>query len=356
MEGGIVIEPMSQGDLDELLDLLGGIDEGINADYLLWKYEQTPPNQLSVARNLDTSKVVGFNALIQWPVIFETTDYDAVQSVDTIVHPQYRGRGIWYRICTELYRTARENGVILIIGWTARYGPAWKGLVEKLGWTDIGRIQMFAYPIKPFKAVKWLEWGRLKSLIAGLFLWIRKCIKHPRRIKSDGLVIEKGTWDYEGLWRCWNESLAPGTAAIRKSPDFYRRRFSRSKWPPDEFVPIVIREKERIVCFAICLTQNLDKGTGGVIADLHSIVGNETALRVLIAECIRHFEAEGADFVRGWAKKPNWILRELVDSGFVIRNIRQCFLLLSLSDDVPIDSRLFDFNIWDLDLCDSDHI
>jgi GNAT superfamily N-acetyltransferase len=356
MDRDIVIEPINQEDFDELADLLGGIDEGISGDYLRWKYEQTPLNQLFGAKDANTSKVVGFNALIQWPVIFETTVHNVVQSVDTIVHPQFRGRGVWYQICTELYRTARENGVMLAIGWTARNAPAWKGFVGKLGWSDIGLIQMFLYPIKPFKAGKWFGWGRLKSSIAGLYLWIRKILKHPRRIRSDGLAIDKGTWDYEGLWRCWNESLTPSTVAIRRDPDFYTRRFSKSKWPQHEFVPIVVRENDRIVCFAICLTQELDKGTAGVIADLHSIIGCETALRVLLAECVKHFEAEGADFVRGWAKKHDGILRELVDSGFMIQDSRQCFILLPLSDDFPVDSELFDFALWDLDLCDSDHV
>lgn len=356
MDGGLRIEPLNQEDLDEIAALLDRSGTPRTRSYSLWKYELAPPNQVLVAKNLSTSKVVGFNALIPWPIILDTEVYDAVQYVDAVVHPQFRRRGIWYNLCSEVCQRGRKNGFTLLISWAPRFGPVWKSFIEKLGWVDIGLMKVFAYPIKPFRAVRWLEWGRLRSLVVGTVLWFRKLLKHPKNITTQGLVVGKGRWDYDEFWRCWKESLKPGAAAINKNPEFYRRRFLKSVWPPHEFYPISVRENDKIVCFAICIAHASDKGTGGVIVDLHCIEGHDNALRLLVKECIEYLKAEGADYVRGWAKKSDWILETLVNSGFIIRDGRECFLIFPLSDDVTGDSRILDFDLWDLNLCDSDHV
>ncbi|MFW9912077.1 MAG: GNAT family N-acetyltransferase [Candidatus Thorarchaeota archaeon] len=357
MEGGFKIEPLNHKDLEEIANLMKQVfGTSRTQDYSLWKYEQAPPNQVLIVKDSITSKIVSFNALIPWPIILDAEVFDAVQSVDGVVHPQFRRRGIWYNLCNEICRRGAENGFTYLIGWAERYAPAWRAYIGKLGWMDIGIMQVFAYPIKPFRAVRWLEWGRLKSLVVGTVLWFRKLMKHPRSVMAEGLVVEKGRWDYDGFWRCWKESQKRGGAAIYKDPSFYRRRFMKSPWPQHEFYPISVRKNDKIVCFAICIVYASELGIGGVIADLQCIEGHENALKLLLKECIEYFEAEGAEYARGWAKKPDWILETLVNLGFIIRDGRECFLIYPLSDDVKTDPRFLDFNLWDLNLCDSDHV
>ncbi|MHA3965052.1 MAG: GNAT family N-acetyltransferase [Candidatus Thorarchaeota archaeon SMTZ1-45] len=357
MEGGFRIEPLKEEDFNEIAELLNQtFGASRTRTYNLWKYEQTPPNQVLVVKDTSTSKVAGFVAQITLPIILGEEVYVAVQSVDGVVHPQFRGQGIFYDLCNESYRTSRENGAALVIAWTERYGGAWRVNIKKHGFLDIGLMKVLVYPIKPFRAVRWLGWGRLKSFVVGAVLWCRKILKHPRNIARLDLILEKGKWDYDGFSSCWKESLIPNAAAINKSSEFYKRRFSKSLWPTQEFYPISVREKDKIVCFAICITYTSKEGTSGIIADLHCIDGNDEALRLLIKECIEHFKAEGADYVRGWAKKSDWILKILVNSGFIIRDGRECLIMSPLSDDVTSDSPIFDFRLWDLDLCDSDHV
>ena len=352
----LIVGSASKEDLGEVADLLSTPTSPRTKDYLLWKFEHTPPNQLSVVKDSSTLKVVGFNALIGWPIVIEENVIDAVQSVDLVVHAEYRNQGIMYDLCSYLYETARNNGIAFGVGWTARYGPAWRVFVKKLGWSDIGLMKVLAYPIRPFRAVRYLKWGKLKSLVAGAFLWLRKLVKHPRSTVQEDLVLEKGKWDYEGLWRCWKDSLNPGVIAAKRNPEFYRRRFSKSIWTPHKFLPIAVRRNDKIVCYAICIAQPSDTGISGVIVDMHSLEGHEVALKLLLNECIEHFEEEGASFVRSWAKKPEWILKLMIDSGFVLQEGKQSFRVLAFSDDVAIDSRIFEFSRWDLDLCDSDHV
>jgi GNAT superfamily N-acetyltransferase len=356
MDGQFILKPMDTNSLDDVLRLLGRESSPEMRKYYIWKYEETPANQLGVVIDSDSSRVIGFNALTRSSIIFERNIYDTVQSIDLIVHPEFRKQGIRPLLCSSLYEKCKENGFTLAIGWTARHGPAWSGFEDKLGWIDIGLMPVLAYPIRPFRAVRWLEWGRFRSLIAGAFLWLRKLVKHPKKVKSDELVIDKSAWDHNELWRCWRESLKPGAAAVNRTPDFYRRRFSKSMWPPHEFIPISAWKNDKIVCFAICITHVLDGGTEGIIVDLHAIDGADDALRLVVEKCVEHFESQGADYIRLWGKKPEWVVKQFVDDGFILRNRTQCFRLLSLSERNKIDPRLYDFGLWDLDLCDSDHV
>jgi len=356
MDAGLVIEPMSPDDIDEVIGLLGYNVTTETRNYFIWRYQQTPQNQLLVVRDSGSRRIVGFNALVKCPIVFDSVEYEAVQSVDLVVHPEYRRKGIMYDLCMELYGNASRNGSKLAIGWTARGLPAWRGFVYKLDWLDLGLVPDLVYPLKPFRAVNWLGWGRVKRKAGGLLLWLWKTVRRPRSVPRNDLAVETGRWDHLGLWECWKESLESGAAAIKRNTDFYATRFSMSRWPPYEFHPITVREDGRIVSHAICITYVSGQGSAGIIADLHSVRGKQKALRLLIGACIDHFQSEGADFFRLWAKKPIWVTQELEKWGFINRSGNQCFRVRSLADDYPGDSRILDFNIWDIDLCDSDHV
>jgi GNAT superfamily N-acetyltransferase len=349
------LKPMDTKSLDDVLQLLGREPNPELRNYYIWKYNETPSNQLGVVINTGSSKVIGFNALIKTSVIFEEESYNVAQSVDLVVHPGFRKKGIMHFLCSELYKKCKENGVALLIGWTTRYGPAWYGFID-LGWTDIGLMAVLAYPIKPFKAVRWLKLGRIRSLIIGAGLWLRKLVKHTKIIKYEDLVLDRGKWNYEEIWRCWRKSLKPGAAAVNRSLEFYKNRFAKSMWQPHEFIPISAWKNDGIVCFAICIVNDFEGGTEGIIADLHAVEGCVDGLQLVMNECVKYFEMNDADYVRLWGKKPEWVLKQLISDGFILRNRDLCFRLLSLLEREKINPQLYDFGIWDLDLCDSDHI
>lgn len=349
------LEGMDTKNLDGVLQLLERELNSELKDYYIWKYKETPSSQLGVIIDTTSSRVVGFNALLKTSVMFEGVSYDVAQSVDLVVHPDFRKQGIMRFLCSELYERCKENGVDFLIGWTTRYKPAWHGFIE-LGWNDIGLMAVLAYPIKPFRAVKWLNLGRIKSRIIGAGLWLRKLVKHTKVINSDDLILDKGNWNYEEIWKCWRKSLKPGAAAVNRSPEFYRNRFARSMWPTHEFFPISAWKNGEIVCYAICLLHDFEGGTEGIIADLHAVEGCVDGLRLVMNECVKYFEINDADYVRLWGKKPEWILKQLIGDGFILRNRNLCFRLLSLLEREKIDSRFYEFGIWDLNLCDSDHV
>ena len=355
MNGKYFLKFMDTESLDGVLQLLERELTPELRDYYIWKYNGTPSNQLGVVIDTASSEAIGFNALISTSAMFEGESYNVAQSVDLVVHSDFRKQGIMRFLCGELYKNCKENGVDFLIGWTARHAPAWYGFID-LGWNDIGLMAVLAYPIKPFKAVKLLDLGSAKSLIIGTGLWLRKLVKHTRTIRSDDLVLDRGSWNYEEILKCWKKSLKPGTAAVNRSLQFYRTRFAKSMWPPHEFMPISVWKNEEIVCFAICLVHDFEGGTEGIIADLHAVEGCDNGLRLVINECVKYFKMNDADYIRSWGKKPEWVLKQLVNDGFILRNRNLCFRLFSFLEGDRMNPRLYDFGIWDLDLCDSDHI
>jgi hypothetical protein len=65
MNEKFILKPMDTNSLDDVLRLLGRESSLEMKKYYIWKYEETPANQLGVVIDSDSSRVIGFNALVR---------------------------------------------------------------------------------------------------------------------------------------------------------------------------------------------------------------------------------------------------------------------------------------------------
>ena len=131
----------------ELSSVVHG-QRGITKSIIEWKYINNPSGKAHVwiASDINNNKIVGTYALCPWKMNCNGKNYDAVQAVDAMVHPDYRKMGIF----TQLQKTAikdLENSEYKI---AISFPPANSYLGHiKAGWIKVGNLFDYTFIMRP---------------------------------------------------------------------------------------------------------------------------------------------------------------------------------------------------------------
>lgn len=164
-------------------------------DFFMWKNLKNPASGegalIYLALNGE-GRIVGANSFFPGVLEYEGTSYRAVQSGDTMVLKEYRGRGIFGRILAFALADLRAQGYALIYGYAN--GNSYPGFL-KAGFADLGRIDLF------YRVLSWqgLLAGRgpVWRLLGGVVDRSKNILQWPAR-----------SHDYRV------ESIAPEAAAV----------------------------------------------------------------------------------------------------------------------------------------------
>ncbi|HRH65834.1 MAG TPA: GNAT family N-acetyltransferase [Bacteroidia bacterium] len=123
-----------------------------DAGYLNWEYLQNPDGKALVCVAEDEKTVVSqYLVLPRWYRI-NGSPVKGSLSVNTLTHPDYRGKGLFPKLAEMTY----ENAVISGIAFTAGFpnpisSPVFAG---KLKFTTAGYMPFYAKPLRPFQVLK----------------------------------------------------------------------------------------------------------------------------------------------------------------------------------------------------------
>lgn len=139
----MIIRKAEVGDIPKIVALLqSALGEGKipkSAKLWRWKHLENPfgPSLVFVAEEL--GEILGVRAFLQWSWINEGKEYQALRAVDTAVHPNYQGKGIFSRLTAALAEEARISGYHFIFNT-----PNEKSLPGylKLGWEKLGKVEV----------------------------------------------------------------------------------------------------------------------------------------------------------------------------------------------------------------------
>jgi GNAT superfamily N-acetyltransferase len=140
------LEAYRPSDRDAYVGLLGEAwgHQGLTGDEFDWWFSRNPGGSLmSVARA--EGRVVGVAAHTLLPMVLGGEERLASFSVHATTETAWRGRGIFAGLQEKHEREAAERGVAVALGFaSAPTAPIFLGL---LGWTEIGRIRIWARPL-----------------------------------------------------------------------------------------------------------------------------------------------------------------------------------------------------------------
>lgn len=95
---------------------------------------------------LDGDRVVGFQSFFLWPYVYQTP-LRTFQSGNSLVHPEYRGRGIFRKLLDFIHERAVESDVSFLVGFPV---VASFGSFIRNGWVNVLDLRWYAKPLSPF--------------------------------------------------------------------------------------------------------------------------------------------------------------------------------------------------------------
>jgi GNAT superfamily N-acetyltransferase len=112
-----------------------------------WRYLTPPSGICPVALAVDGDRLAGAYTLWPTPLRIAGEKVLGAQSMDTMTHPDYQGRGVFTTLANACYEIAAARGYMAMYGFPNPL--SYPGFVRKLGWSHTGDIMHWIRPIKP---------------------------------------------------------------------------------------------------------------------------------------------------------------------------------------------------------------
>jgi len=110
--------------------------------WFTWKYINNPvgPSHIYFAEDTETDSLAGIYCLIGWNLICGNKLVHCAQSVDTMIHPRYRGQGIVEKLSEFMFEDLKKTGVKALCGFpNEKFYP----ITLKIGWKGLGSMENY---------------------------------------------------------------------------------------------------------------------------------------------------------------------------------------------------------------------
>lgn len=169
MRDSLTIRAATADDVD-ILRVLYHATWGYNRPRIFdhWRYVMSPDGLCPVTLAVDGERLVGAYSL--WPARMKIGGEVVLgaQSMDTMTHPDYQGKGIFTRLAEACFDLARARGFRILYGFPNPL--SYPGFVRRLGFPHVADVMHWVRPIRPSLH------PRVPTLIgpladAGMLLW-----------------------------------------------------------------------------------------------------------------------------------------------------------------------------------------
>ncbi|WP_367362920.1 GNAT family N-acetyltransferase [Mesotoga sp.] len=212
MIDSIAIREASPADTDQILALM---DEVFSKQQYFastrsreswnWKYEKNvfgKPIHIVVTSD---ERIVGFRSFWPWELACRGQVLKAYQPVDTVVHPDYQGQGLFTKLTVKALKQATEIGTDLLFNFPNQ--NSMPGYL-KLGWNYVAKLPWLVKPLRPFHLLKTLK-NKEKATPIELDEKYRitpeMCDELIERESFDGLLRTRQSKEF--LWWRYGENL-----------------------------------------------------------------------------------------------------------------------------------------------------
>lgn len=312
---------------------------------LRWRFSEGPhgPGFFAVAQ--DNGLIAGMIGLVATRLRVGDQTVKAFQAIDTVVDPNYRGRGLFVGMGKAAQHATEVHGGEVLWGFpNANAAPGWFGRME---WTNFGTVPFMFRPLRTGyflrKALPAL--GKIDLPLAG-----RDPPADPRIQK-----VERLSGAADTLSRRFMEQV--GCAVDRGSDYLNWRLFDRPR-SPYRIMASVAPDGNMHALTATCL---LDKHDGRILYVMEAMAGRED--QSMLTDLLRHEvargAAQGADVALSWCP-PGAPNREAYrKAGFLplpdrLRPVAIHFGARPLLPSTP--SQVSDGALWYLSYLDSDTV
>ncbi len=231
----------------------------IDEEYWNWKYRDNPFGKPLILVALKEDKIVGHEALWPMPLSVNGINQLSYQSVDSMVHPDFRGRGIFNNLIARSMEECSTLTCPIIFGFPNR--SSYK-IYTKFGWISDSSFHRFIKILNwqdVFNSrisIKYLKWA---SNLAGFAVnTVNRRFSEKKKIK--GLEVQEELEPmkiFEEIWLEYYQQLGKSLTII-KNLEYQNWRY-KSK-PGSKYIFLSLKYKSNILGFGV-----IKKDTYGVM-------------------------------------------------------------------------------------------
>lgn len=148
----LFVRPYRDDDEPEVLELLiGSLGEGPAGErspaYLRWKHLRNPFGRSFMIVAESEGRIIGFRALMRWRFRVGDRTIEAVRPVDTVTHPDHRGRGVFSMLTRTALDSLRDEVDLVFNTPNQNSLPGYL----KMGWQVVGDVPIWVRVCHPVR-------------------------------------------------------------------------------------------------------------------------------------------------------------------------------------------------------------
>jgi hypothetical protein len=313
-----------------------------------WQFLENTINKQFVNIYIDqaNNKVAAIYAIAPVEFKIQNNYLLASQSLDTITDVDYRGKGFFIKLATDLYEKAKDENIKLVYGFPN--GNSIHGFSKKLSWKVLDPVPFL---IKPIRASYFTKKIKILSWLPNFKLAFQN------RISKNIFFIEKFEFPNEvnTIWKKFSNNIP---VAVERNKAYLDWRYISK---PNENYKILhgyTADNTYIGFIVYCVK----KKHGGNIAYIMEYIYDpkyELEARYILKKAINNIIIEKADCILTWCFKHSPNFRNYKKNLFI--NIPEILKPIELhfgvrSFDESLNNDVYERTNWYLSYSDSDTV
>ena len=257
-----------------------------------WKYKQNPAGNpvIWVARSDD--KLVAQYAIIPVRMKIGEEIITGSQSVDTMTHPDYRDKGIFITLSTQVFDEAGKQGIDVVYGFPNKM-TSW----HQKCWLEVGAHSTMIKPLNLRNILSQYITNRLLLKIgaASINFIIKTFYRAGNAPEVNGLTITRISSFDERINGLWEKVSKDYEIMVARDKEYLNWRYVAI---PDIDYTIYVAEREgQILGYTVLRCQEQMGLASGRIFELVVPSGHEEIARALILKAMEFFNEKKADLI-----------------------------------------------------------
>ena len=285
---------------ERLLDLFrASFGFSVSMKYWAWKHLQNPsaPPDPEVIVAVDDDKIVGARPFQPAEMWLGDRKVKAAQHCDTMVHPDYQGKGIFNRMGQFAIGYLKDNGYALSYGFP---GPMSRPGFLSQGYRIVAETEDVFRVVHPQKVLSYKLGNKLLAGgLGSLYGILLNSGERKTARLSDSFrlqVCDRFTDDLKDVDDLRDKS---GINLVR-SEGYLRWRFD--KHPDHDYRYIIAKKDGKLWGYAVISVQQQSSGlVHGLIVDYLVKDKDPACFRVLIDRCLHELGESQCDIILAWA-------------------------------------------------------
>jgi len=282
-------------------------DKHMTAEIWNWEYLQNPFSKPEVIVALDNGRIVGTRPFWFAEMWLGGKKVKAAQHCDTMVHPDYRGKGIFNRMGQFAVQYLKNNDYALSYGFP---GPMARPGFLSQGYRIVAETENMFRAVHPWKLLSYKLSNKI--LAGGLGYFYNTFLNtQAKKIKPtlDSFevdVSERYIDDLEDV----DDLRDKSGISLARSESYLHWRFDKN--PEHDYKYVVAKKDGKLWGYAVISTQQQSSGlVHGIIVDYLVKNKNISCFRVLMDRCLNELAQSQCDILLTWAFSEPQFRKEL---------------------------------------------